>query len=78
MRTNDHPEHPEVIELMHICAVSPDVDSTKEVCEVFKGSTKKKRHSKDHDKRNEQLNKESDLDRDLEATFPASDATAHY
>ena len=77
MKTNDgFINHPEIAEFIHICAVSPDAEDTKMICDLIKGISfnqegATKRSSK-------QIKREKDLDAELEDTFPASDAVAHY
>ena len=73
MKNNDN-LHPEITEIEHICAVSPDDEGTKEICDIIKTTTivtgfksKKKRSIK-----------ESELDNELKDTFPASDPVTHY
>jgi hypothetical protein len=72
MRKGD--EHPEITEFAHICAVSPDAEGTKEICDILNATTvvtvsksKKKK-----------IKKDKELDKDLKDTFPASDPITHY
>lgn len=72
MKTNGTLVHPEMIEFMHICAISPD--GNKEICElVQKVEVTKKQKTKV-----KKAKKDKELDRDLEDTFPASDPFTHY
>ncbi len=73
MKTHDKFEHPEVSEFMHICAVSPDDEGTREACELLKKNTETL--SKNKKKR---IKKEKELDRNLGDTFPASDPVTRY
>ena len=73
MRTNDKFEHPEVIELLNICAVSPDAMGAREVCDLMLVSA-----VKSSKKRRLRKKIEDDLDEALDETLPASDAVAHY
>lgn len=73
MKANDKLDHPEIIEVINICAISPDVDGVKEVCELIK--TTKVSLPQENGKR---AKKEQELDRNLKETFPASDAITRY
>ena len=75
MRTSGIIEHPEVIELIHICSISPD--GAKEVCELFKMTAVDTPKEKDKIKAKKRK-KDKELDRDLKDTFPASDPFTHY
>ncbi|RUR13367.1 hypothetical protein [Legionella sp. km772] len=75
MRPGDKCDHPEVIEFAHICAVSPDADGAKEICELLKTTTVTVTKSKTKKKK---INKDKILDKELKDTFPASDPITHY
>ena len=70
MNTNDKFEHPEILEFMHICSVSPDMDGAREVCELMRNTT--------IIAESERTKIENELDKSLEDTFPASDPVTHY
>ena len=73
MKNNDN-LHPEITEIEHICAVSPDDEGTKEICDLIK-TTSIVTDSKNKKKSSQ---KESQLDNELKDTFPASDPVTHY
>lgn len=73
MRPNDKVIHPEIIEFMHICAVSPEAEGAKEICELL-NSTKKTSFKKNK----KRSIKDKKLDQELKDTFPASDPITHY
>lgn len=74
MRSYGKFEHPEVAEFINICAVSPDADGAKEICDMLRKGTPVSK-SKSKMKRQK---KDNELDRNLKDTFPASDPITHY
>lgn len=73
MNTNGPLGHPEIMELLNICTVSPD--ASQEVCDYVKKMEVNASNAKEH---LEQRKKDKELDRDLKDTFPASDPFTHY
>jgi hypothetical protein len=74
MKANDKFEHPEILDMMHICAVSPDVEGTREICDLMGSTTIIDKSKSIPIKRKNN----DDLDKSLEDTFPASDPISHY
>ncbi len=73
MRTSDKMDHPEIIEFVHICAISPDAEGAKEICDLLKDNTKVAFKNK-----RKRAKKDKELDQALKDTFPASDPITHY
>lgn len=77
MRKNDKfIVHPEINEMIHICAVSPDAEDTKVICDLISiDNSKNEKRAKIVARR---VKIESKLDKELQDTFPASDPITHY
>lgn len=78
MRPGDKCEHPELIEFVHICAISPDAYGAKEICELLKSTTVTVSTVKVKTKTEKAKSKDKELDQALKDTFPASDPITHY
>ncbi len=79
MSTIKNSEHPEVAEFIHICAMSPEAEGNKEICELIKKTTvvsKAVVTQFSHTKK--EIKEDEELDESLKDTFPASDPITHY
>lgn len=78
MKIIDELQHPEVNELIHICAVSADLEGHKELCDLMKKNVEVKPPMLDKSEEEKKKKEDKELDDFLMDTFPASDPIAHY